>query len=112
VRQDLSPRVPIDPFTQLLGFVRVRRVGLEVFLANPDVPIDTNHLERALRVISMGRKNWNCYWTELGAQHAGIMLASRVADLTPRLWKQRFAAARLRSAHPRRVGQTPQIIAY
>jgi hypothetical protein len=27
-----------------------------VFLTDPDVPIDTNHLERALRVIPMGRK--------------------------------------------------------
>jgi hypothetical protein len=27
-----------------------------VFLSDPDVPPDTNHLERALRVIPMGRR--------------------------------------------------------
>ena len=37
------------------------------------MPIDTNHLERALRAIPMGRKNWLFCWTELGAQQVGIM---------------------------------------
>ena len=52
---------------------RERRCGLEVYLTDPDVPIDTNHLERALRAIPMGRKNWMFCWTELGARHVGIM---------------------------------------
>lgn len=122
--------LPSNPFTQALDYVRERRLGLEVFLSDPDVPIDTNHLERALRAIPMGRKNWNFCWTELGAKHVGIAQslivtcrlhgidpytylvdvlqrvgqhpASRVAELTPRLWKQLFAANPLRSV--------PQII--
>jgi len=85
----------------------------------------TNHLERALRVIPMGRRNWLFTWTELGAKHVGIVQsllttcrlheinpydylvdvlqrvgshpASRVSELTPRLWKQRFASNPLRS---------------
>ena len=93
--------------------------------ADSDVPIDTNHLERALRVIPMGRKAWMFCWTELGAKHVGIMQslivtcrlheidpynylvdvlqrvgqhpASRVDELTPRLWKQNFVANPLRS---------------
>jgi transposase len=116
---------PSNPYIQALNYVRVRRVGLEIFLTDPDVPIDTNHLERALRVIPMGRKNWNFCWTELGAKHVGVIQslivtcrlhgidpycylvdvlqrisehpASRVAELTPRLWKQHFAAKPLRS---------------
>ncbi|EQD52848.1 transposase IS66, partial [mine drainage metagenome] len=60
--------LPSNPFTQALAYARERRLGLEVFLADPDVPIDTNHLERALRAIPMGRKNWNFCWTELGAK--------------------------------------------
>ena len=91
----------------------------------PDVPIDTNHLERALRVIPMGRRNFLFCWTELGAQHVGIVQslivtcrlqgidpytylvdvlqrvgehpASRVSELTPRLWKTLFAANPMRS---------------
>lgn len=102
------------------------RDELRVFLNDPDVPIDTNHLERALRVIPMGRKNWNFCWTELGAKQVGIVQgliatcwlhgidvytylvdvlqrvgqhpAARVAKLTPRLWKNHFAANPLRSA--------------
>jgi hypothetical protein len=85
----------------------------------------TNHLERALRVVPMGRRNWLFCWTELGAQHVGIVQSllttcrlhdinpydylvdvlqrvarhpgSRVSELTPRLWKERFAADPLRS---------------
>lgn len=116
---------PSNPYIQALNYVRERRPGLEVFLTDPDVPIDTNHIERALRVIPMGRKSWLFCWTELGAKHVGIIQslivtcrlhgvdpytylvdvlqrvslhpASRVADLTPRLWKQLFADKPLRS---------------
>ena len=116
---------PATPFTKALAYVRERRAGLEVFLTDPDVPLDTNHLERALRVIPMGRKNWMFCWTELGARHVGIIQsllvtcrlhgidpttylidvlqrvgehpASRVAELTPRLWKSLFAANPMRS---------------
>jgi hypothetical protein len=117
---------PTTPFINALNYVRERRLGLEVFLTDPEVPPDTNHLERSLRAIPMGRKNWNFCWTELGAKHVGIVQslivtcrlhgidvytylvdvlqrvgqhpAARVAELTPRQWKQRFAASPLRSA--------------
>ena len=116
---------PSNPYIQALNYVRERRAGLEVFLTDPDVPIDTNHIERALRVIPMGRKSWLFCWTELGAKHVGIIQslivtcrlhgvdpytylvdvlqrvsmhpASQVAELTPRLWKQLFADNPLRS---------------
>jgi len=116
---------PSNPYVQALNYVRERRTGLEVFLTDPDVPIDTNHIERALRVIPMGRKSWLFCWTELGAKHVGIIQslivtcrlhgidpytylvdvlqrvslhpASRVAELTPRLWKQYFPDHPLRS---------------
>jgi len=121
-RQGLTPT---HPLTEALEYVHKRRVGLEVFLSDPDVPIDTNHLERALRAIPMGRKNWNFCWTEMGAKHVGIIQslivtcrlheinpyeylidvlqrisqhpAARVAELTPRLWKQLFASNPMRS---------------
>ena len=122
---------PKNPFINALHYARERRAGLEVFLSDPDVSPDTNHLERALRVIPMGRKNWNFCWTELGAKHVGIVQslivtcrlhdidvytylvdvlqrvaehpASRVAELTPRLWKRHFAENPLRSALHTRV---------
>ncbi|TAL89567.1 MAG: IS66 family transposase [Candidimonas sp.] len=47
--------LPSSPFTKALNYIRERRAGLEVYLDDPDVAIDTNHLERALRVVPMGR---------------------------------------------------------
>lgn len=116
---------PSNPYIKALAYVRERRLGLEVFLTDPDVPIDTNHLERALRTIPMGRKSWLFCWTELGAKQVGIIQslivtcrlhridpytylvdvlqrvgehpASRVAELTPRFWKDLFAANPMRS---------------
>ena len=117
--------LPSSPFLGALAYIRERRAGLSVYLDDPDVAIDTNHLERALRVIPMGRKNWLFCWTELGAKHVGIVQslmatcrlhdinpydylvdvlqrvgqhpASLVHQLTPRLWKQLFSANPLRS---------------
>jgi hypothetical protein len=91
-----------------------------VFLAAPQVPLDTNQLEREIRAIALGRRNWLFCWTEVGAQEVG-MIQSLIAScrlqgvdpyvylvdvlqridthpafevhlLTPRLWKQHFAA--------------------
>jgi hypothetical protein len=117
--------LPTNPLTKALAYARERRWGLEVYLSDPDVAIDTNHLERALRAIPMGRKAWMFCWTELGAKHVGIVQSlivtcrlhnidpytylvdvlqrvgshpnTQVAQLTPRLWKQYFADKPLRS---------------
>jgi len=116
--QTLTPK---DPLLKAIGYVRAREVELRVFLENPAVQLDTNHLERALRPIPMGRRNWLFCWTELGAEHVGIIQslittcrlqdinpytyltdvllrvrqhpASKVEQLTPRLWKAHFADA-------------------
>ncbi len=55
-----SALLPSNPFTKAAAYALERKKGLEVFLSHPDVPLDTNHLERPLRVIPMGRKNWLC----------------------------------------------------
>lgn len=117
--------VPSNPFTKALGYLRERQVALSVFLDNPDVPLDTNHLERGLRPIPMGRRAWNFCWTELGAEHVGIIQtlistcklqdvdpytylvdvlqrvgehpAADIIELTPRVWKTKFADNPLRS---------------
>lgn len=69
-REDL---LPSNPLAKALVYAKEREVELKVFLNDPDVPMDTNHLERALRVIPMGRKNWLFSWTEVGAKHIGII---------------------------------------
>lgn len=132
--------VPSDPLTKALNYVLSREASLTVFLEDPEVPPDTNHLERALRPIPMGKKNWMFCWTELGAEHLGIIQslistcklhdlnpytylvdvlqrisqhpASEVANLTPRLWKTRFAENPLRALidprHPDRQNKQPE----
>lgn len=117
--------LPKDPLLKAIGYVRSKEMALRVFLENPDVPLDTNHLERALRPIPMGRKNWLFCWTELGAEHVGVIQslivtcklhninvydyltdvllrisqhpASQVHELTPHYWKSKFAENPLRS---------------
>lgn len=94
-------------------------------LADPCVAIDTNHLERGLRRIPTGRRNWLFAWTELGAERIGVIQSllatchlhgvnpytylvdvlqrvgehssARAAELTPRVWKTPFADDPLRS---------------
>jgi len=47
--------LPSDPFTLELKYRGERGQELRVFLAEPSVPLDTNHVERGLRRISMGK---------------------------------------------------------
>lgn len=117
--------LPTDPLTKAVSYVVKREKSLRVFLEYPNVPLDTNHLERAIRPIAVGRKNWLFCWTEVGAKYVGIIqsllstcrvqgvdsytylvdvlqridthLAREVEWLTPRLWKERYAENPLRS---------------
>ena len=121
-RPDLLPR---NPLASALHYAVHREAGLRVFLDDPAVAIDTNHLERSLRAIPTGRRNWLFAWTELGAQRVGVIQslivtcrlqgvdpytylvdvlqriaehpAKRVIELTPRVWKTMFADHPLRS---------------
>jgi len=115
-RNDL---LPSNPLAKALGYALDRKAGLSLFLQDPEVSLDTNHLERGLRPIPMGRKNWLFCWTELGAEHVAIIQSLLVAcrmhqvnpytylvdvlqrvgqhpaadvhELTPRIWKNKFA---------------------
>jgi transposase len=117
--------LPTNPFTIAANYALQRKPGLEIFLGNPAVSIDTNHLERSLRPIPMGRKNWLFCWTEVGAERVGIIQslistcvlhevdpytylvdvlqriatqpAAQVEQLVPRLWAENFADSPMRS---------------
>ena len=117
--------LPTNPFGQAAQYALEREPALKVFLSDPAVPIDTNHLEREIRALALGRRNWLFGWTEVGARYVGIvqsLIAScRLQDvdpyvslvdvlqridphpafevhlLTPRRWKQHFAQNPLRS---------------
>lgn len=111
--------LPSNSLSKALKYAMARQTSLQVFLTDPAVAIDTNHLERGLRPIPMGKKNWLFCWTEIGAERVGIIQsllvtckrhgvdpytylvdvlqrisshpASRVIELTPREWKTRFS---------------------
>jgi len=117
--------VPSNPLSKALKYVRKREAALRVYLNDPGVAIDTNHLERTLRAIPMSKKAWLFCWTEVGARLVGIVQslvttcrlhginpytylvdvlqrvgqhpADQVDQLTPRNWKSLFAADPLRS---------------
>ena len=117
--------LPSNPFAKALMYTTEREAGLRVFLEDPDVSLDTNHLERSIRPIPTGRRNWLFAWTELGAERVGVIQsllttcrlqevdpyiylvdvlqrvgehpANRVLELTPRVWKTLFADRPLRS---------------
>lgn len=114
-----------NPLSKALKYAANHKDQMQVFLTDPDVPMDTNHVERNLRGIPLGRKNWMFCWTEVGAHHVGIIQslitscrlqgidpytylvdvlqrvslhpARKVEELTPRRWKERFAHAPLKS---------------
>ncbi len=117
--------LPQSLLARALNYARERQAGLRVFLTDAWLDLDTNDLERALRVIPMGRKNWMFCTTEVGAryvaaiqtllvtcrahgidaytylvdvlQRISVTPASQVGELTPRQWAKRFAANPLRS---------------
>ncbi|WP_205527444.1 IS66 family transposase [Teredinibacter turnerae] len=117
--------LPSNPLLKALRYAQNQASGLRVFLSDPDLPLDTNHVERAIRPIACGRRNWLFCWTELGGEHVGIIQslistcrlhdinpydylvdvlqrvslhpASQVEALTPRRWKTEFAHRPMRS---------------
>lgn len=120
-----SDLLPSSLLAKALKYAMARHASLQVFLSDPQVPIDTNHLERGLRVIPTGKKNWLFCWSEIGAERVGIIQsllvtcklqgvdpytylvdvlqrisehpASRVIELTPRVWKEQFSSHPMKS---------------
>lgn len=117
--QEEEVLLPSNPYTKAVSYAKEREAALRVFLDHPGVPLDTNHVERSLRPVAVGRKNWMFCTTEVGAHYLGYVQgllstcrlhgvdpytylvdvlqrvqyhpASRVHELIPRLWKQHFA---------------------
>jgi len=105
-----------------------RENAFRVFLGDPDLPLDTNDIERQIRTVAVGKKNWMFAWTEAGAEQLGIIYsliascrlqgidpytylvdvllrvgrhpARDVHQLIPREWKQHFLDNPLRSDQP------------
>ncbi len=71
-----------ESFSNSLRLSRVLRVktipmlyssaGLKHFLEHPDIPLSNIHVEREIRPIALGRKNWLFSWSEVGAKYTAI----------------------------------------
>ena len=96
--------LPSNPFGQAARYALEREAALKVFLADPAVPMDTNHLEREIRTIAVGRRNWLFCWTEVGARHVGIfqsLLAScRLQGVDPYVYLVDVPATRRYPSRP------------
>ena len=132
---DEQALLPTSPYTKAARYALDREDALRVFLDDPAVAPDTNHLERTSRPVALGRKNWLFCTTEVGAEALGWVQslivtcrlhgidpfaylvdvlqrvafhpAKRVRELTPREWKTRFADEPLQSMLDRPTGGTP-----
>lgn len=117
--------LPSNAFLKAVQYMLDRREALCVFLDDPRVPLDTNHVERTIRPTVVGRNNWLFNWTETGARYSAMAysliqscvaanvnpttyftdvlqriqthLASETHLLTPRLWAQHFAKSPMKS---------------
>ncbi len=122
---DSTALLPSNLFVKAAEYAIVRAKALRLFLDNPAIPIDTNHVERTLRPPAVGRKNWMFHVTEVGARYAAIFYsliqscilnhvnpntyltdvlqridthpAADVDLLTPRLWRDHFGQQPMRS---------------
>ena len=93
-----------NPLSKALAYAENHQTSLRVFLDDPDVQMDTNHLERLLRCIPMGRKNYLFSWTETGAEHIAIiqslLVSCRLQDIDP--YKYLVDVLQRVSLHPAR----------
>lgn len=117
--------LPSNLFTKACKYFFQHEKELRVFLDNPSVTLDTNHLEREIRPIAIGRKNWLFCWTEIGAHYSAIAYSliatcklhdikpyeylvdvlqrvkkhptAQIQELIPRNWKQNFYQQKLTS---------------
>ncbi len=118
--------LPSNAFLKAAQYMIDRRAELERFLDDPDIPLDTNHVERAIRPTVIGRKNWLFNFTETGARYSAVAYslvqscvlaginptvyltdvlqridthpASEIHLLTPRMWAKHFASSPMTSA--------------
>jgi len=65
--------LPQSPLAKAIDYLGKHFEGLRVFLTDPDVPLDNNRTERALRGVVLGRKNHYGSRSERGTKVAAMM---------------------------------------
>ena len=93
-----------NPLSKVLAYAENYQTSLRVFLDDPDVQMDTNHLERLLWCTPMERKNYlvSCRLQDIDPynylvdvlQRVSLHPARQINELIPRNWKEHFAKFR------------------
>ena len=83
-------RLPKNPLLTAIAYARNHRSGLAVCLQDPDVPIDTSHVERCVRPLALKRRNRMFAWSKVGAESVGIrqnlVSTCRLHGIDPYAW--------------------------
>lgn len=65
--------VPGTPLAKAIGYSQNHRVALRRFLDDPELSPDNNAVERALRLVAVGRRNWLFAGSESGADDTALL---------------------------------------
>jgi transposase len=86
--QEESHRVlPKSPMGEAITYAQLQWSPLQRYTEDPDLAIDNNAAERALRRVAIGRKNWMFAGSDEGGRRAAILYSliasARLHDLDP-----------------------------
>lgn len=75
VKEHLDKWLPKSPMGEAVQYIDNQWERLQVYLSDGRVPIDNNAAERAIRPLSIGRKNWMFFASEAGGRAAAVILS-------------------------------------
>lgn len=82
--------LPKGPLGKAITYLDNQRTPLRTFLGEPQVELDNNQAENAIRPIALGRKNWLVFGSPRGGEVAcrlySLVLSCRAAGLNPQLY--------------------------
>lgn len=78
VAPDAPPKTPLG---QALTYLRNQRAALAAFIDDGRLPMDNGEVERALRRVAVGRKNWLFFGSDTGAERGAILYSVIVTCL-------------------------------
>lgn len=94
--------VPGTPLAKAVGYARNHSVAQRRFLDDPQLSPDNNAVERALRLVAVGRKNWLFAGSEQAAYDAATLytLVAGCKELGVEPWKYLHDVIKRRAADP------------
>jgi len=87
--EDVLPKSPIGG---AVGYAQRSWQDFEVYLEDPAIPIDNNRVEREMRAVAVGRKNWMFCGSRTGGKQAallfGLIGTCKLQGVNPEAWLQ------------------------